>query len=223
MMEDQIKHIISRLNALERHIINLIIPIQNISDVLRSHDSIAHLKQLVNQLRMPIEINDKKLQEKFDKFNEMISGFTKEFDNVNKDNRFAEIKYIGKRLLKIEQIVDQMKEKGIKQELKLNFTCDGYDLVPRTQSYDENEEPVNLEKQKLDIALRGLSVTEKDIVLSKLGLGGKEAMTFKALSEIYNVSPPTASHIFKKAIRFLRKNKGKDIKGMRIPGLSDLM
>jgi hypothetical protein len=210
-MEEEIKAIKSKLAMLEQHVINLIIPIQNISNVLRSNGSIEELKTLLKLFSQPMKIDDRQLIKSFQEFNANLSDFREEMKNIEDGNKFGELKYIGNRLKNIEESIANIKEEGLKKEVKLNFTCDGYEMVKKTISYDETEQKAEGKKEKLDKILDILDEREKNIVIDRLGIGDVPKKTFKEISKKIKLSASRCSMLFHRSMRRLIIKKGKDI------------
>ncbi len=210
-MEEEIKAIKSKLAMLEQHVINLIIPIQNISSILRSNGSIEELKTLLKLFSQPMKIDDRQLINSFKEFNTNLTEFREEMKNIEDGNKFGELKYIGNRLKNIEESIANIKEEGLKKEVKLNFTCDGYEMVKKTISHDETEPKLDGTIDKLTKILNVLTERERKILVNRLGLAGEKPKTYGALSIQYKASPERCRQIFNKSIRKLRHKNVKPL------------
>lgn len=177
--------VIRRLSNLEQHIINLIVPVQYLTNLLKSDD---YIKDLIIIQQTPIQIDDRGLRtvlrefyEKFDNY----ENFVKEFSS---EKTLSEIKYIGKRLNEIEGMLENIKEKGIKKNVELNFRCDGYELVQKPLSYDVTEpkaEKIDSEKKTKDL-LKTLNDKESSVLIHTYGLLNAKKKTPKEIAKMFN-------------------------------------
>lgn len=170
-----------KLNRLEDHIINLIVPIQNILRVLGDPSQLEELKDVMRRLLSA------------------ISGL-KESDISISSN---EIKFIGNRLNGVEKILKSIQENGISKKIDLSVVVDGYDMVKKPISHDPKEpveEPWKAEKAILDNLLE----REGAVLMHRFGLLGQKDKTLTAVGKIIGVSPERTRQIEAKAIRKCR-------------------
>jgi RNA polymerase primary sigma factor len=188
-----------KLSNLEQHVINLIIPIQNLQRVLSSTDYIKNLESFQNK---PINIDDRKLRELLNEFDKKIKSYETFVENLSSKQTISEIKYIGKRLLEIQQKLEIIEKEGFRKEIKLNFECDGYELVKKSKYFDKNEEKEipNGENHVLNL-LNTLSDREKFVIIHRLGLLGEKGKTYKDIGKLIGVSGDRVRQIFIKGIR----------------------
>lgn len=206
MGNDEYKEVIRRLSNLETHIINLIIPIQNISKVLTSS---ADIHFLLDALQKPLKIDDTRLNNRLKEFQDMMVKFelkVDEFDGKTETidivKTFGEIKYIGKRLKEIEEKIGRIQEEGIKKQVDLNFSCDGYELVKKTSNYEKDDE---LEKKDLvKYALESLKNEESYVLVHRLGLDGEKEKTFAKIATKMKKSSSWIATLYNRALRKLR-------------------
>jgi hypothetical protein len=135
MNDDEILKVNSKLNKLEQHLINLILPIQGITQVLRNS---GHIQRVIELLEKPISIDDRFFKEILLDIAKMIEQFKEYAEKLDLQQTLSEIKYIGNRLNKIESDISHMKNEGIKRNVSLEFKCDGYELVKKPFGY-QNE------------------------------------------------------------------------------------
>lgn len=206
MENDDYKEVLRRLSNLETHIINLIIPIQNISKVLTSS---ADIHFLLDLLQKPLKIDDTRLANRLKEFQEMMVKFelkVDEFDGKTETidivKTLGEIKYIGKKLKEIEEKIGLIQEKGIRKQVELNFSCDGYDLVKKTSTYDKAEELP--QKDLLKYALESLDSKESYVLVHRLGLDGEKEKTFAKIAMQMKIGASSISIIYQRALRKLR-------------------
>ncbi len=201
------EEILRRIAKLEQHLINLIVPIQQISECLRSPNDIKHL---INGLKGPIPIDDSKLRmiiadfdREMNSFSKKSEQFSKEVKNLDLSNTLAEIKFIGKRLNDIEITLKKMQEEGIKKSIELDFRCDGYELVKKPLGHDKKDQ-IEKPDEEIDRLFNALPKREAQILIHRIGLFGQKSNTYKDLGKMFNVTAERASQIYKKAIRRLR-------------------
>lgn len=207
MQEDPLVTITRRLSNLETHIINLILPIQNIAKCLTSSTDIEYL---IKALQGPIPINDSSLRSLLKSFESEMRSFDKNLEKMNsmmKENSVGEIKYIGNRLNEIEKLLKKVLEDQQTKKINLEFSCDGYDLVKKPVGYDPKE-PVEPNKiEEIDKLLNTLPPREAQAIIHRLGLFKQKAQTFVGLGKIFGVTRERARQIFSKAIRKCRDPK----------------
>lgn len=212
--KESFEHSIARrLLNLEQHVINLIIPIQNLTNLISSND---FLRRLHDIQQMPIKIDDRFLKEVLDKFYgkfESYKDFVKEFSS---EKTLAEIKYIGKKLNEIEEALKQIKEKGLRKSVELNFKCDGYELVQKPQAYDVNdpkEKPITDEKMVKEL-LETMTERERYTLIHFYGLFGSPKLKPTEIAKKFKIKSRQQIYLIKnRALRKCRhKNRQKFLK-----------
>ena len=204
MEDDEYKAIISRLQNLESHLINLIIPIQNITKVLTNSADIHHLME---QLKKPLSVNDNNLQsllaemrkESF-KFKDMLDKYSE----ITKENSTAELKFIGKKVNEIQSTLDSLEKKGINKEITLDFRCDGYELVKKPVNFHQEDQIEESDDEKITTLLKKLTKNERICFIHRLGILGVKKQTFKEIADSLYISTDTASLTYKKSLRKLK-------------------
>lgn len=186
-----------KLNNLERHVVNFIYPTQD-------------LQKLLNSQFAPLTIDDRNLKVLLKEFRQIQSEFQININAVNLDQTLSEMKYIGKRMNEIEIALKEIKENGLRKEVKLEFSCDGYELVKKPKGYslaDEIEKPL----ETLQDIIKKLSRIESHILVNKLGLFGMKKQTYVSIGKELNITRERTRQIYAKAIRKLRT---KEISGL---------
>ena len=203
----ELSKINSRISTLETHIVNLIIPIQSVTDVSRLLQrgiqiDDRHLMDQIKNFRNCIDrLIDFMKGTDLSKISQILIPLIEEFQNLNQT--LGEIKYIGKRLNDIEKSLDKIKEKGIKKQINLEFSCDGYDLVPRPVNYDK-EEPKENRHQNLENLLNKFTTKEAQILIHRLGLCNQKKKKFTKIGDMFGVTRETIRRSYVKIIRKLR-------------------
>lgn len=148
MDEKQYLHLITRLNDLERHMVNLIHPIQQISAIFTDSQLIGHLLQ---QLAKPIMVDDRKLRETVDRLFTLNRNLEDLSENLDVKQTYAEIKYIGNRLEDVDRSLRAIADDGIRKNVSLEVTLDG---VPMEKSLEKKKAKLLPKKKRHKPRLR---------------------------------------------------------------------
>ncbi len=192
--------VIRKISVLETLIINLILPIQNIKNAIEQDD---YFKDLINYMRKGIDINDSRLKFLLKDFEAQIKSAEEIISNNDLSIFASETKFIAKRMDEIEKHLKLISEKGLDQNVKLNFTVDGYELVKKQINYDPTE-PIEEPNQDLIDLLKILNKREKNCVVHKLGLFSEKKQSFKGLEDILGIKSEQCRLMYKKCLRKLR-------------------
>jgi len=126
-----------------------------------------------------------------------------EIKDINLKQAFSEIKYIGNRLKSIEESIAEIKEKGIKKQIRLDFTCDGYEMA-KVQSKKDNVDNLKLPEKNPDanvkILLDTLLEKESIILCKRLGLLGMKKSTFVSIGKDLNLSEVRVGMLYRRAL-----------------------
>ncbi len=117
--------VIQRLANLEEHIINLIVPIQQINSLFREPQQV---KNLINALSKPIVIDDRSLKMALADLSRMLEVFDLQLEKCNLSEFTNEIKYIGNRLKEIQQHLYEMDDRIKLRAVKI--FVDGKEMIP---------------------------------------------------------------------------------------------
>lgn len=167
-----------------------------------------NVKWLLDWIQKPLALEDAALRACCEKFSLQL----KETYESIKDSSLTEIKqnllFVSKRLVEIEKKLDEFSNKGVTQNIALDFRCEGYSLVKKPKGY-EKEDPV-LEEANDEVEetiLKTLFERERLAVIHRLGLFGFPVKTYAKLGTFLKVSPERARQIFKGAERKMRHPK----------------
>lgn len=194
------KEIIRRLQQLEHHVINLIIPMQSLTKLLCNT---KELQDIIAIFRDPIKIDDKAL----------LNGLTELEKQVKAAGLFdlaqnlAEIKFIGAKMHDIAGFMGAMKEQGINKKVTLQFQCDGYELVKKPISYDPDE-PLADPNEKYKKIKKFMDSTEWNVISLRLGLVGGKSLTYKAIGSQLNIPKERVSRLYRWAMSKLWTKEG---------------
>ena len=202
--EERFKELERKINRLEQHVINLIIPVQSIA-------------WIAGKLEKPLDINDSELLNLLDDFKTSVSSLintiqTTDFAKIaadltpsiesikNIDKTLGEIKFIGKRVHEIDRKLDKFGREGIDQKVVLDFKVDGYNLVKKPISYDATE-PIEDAYEGISKVLDILANDrEKKALILRLGLMGERPHKFADIGKKFGVTAARGREIYRKAL-----------------------
>ncbi len=158
---------------------------------------------LLSHVSKPLTVDDRGLAHTLHNFRDDISKFISDFKELDIAKHICEIKYIGKRLNKIEETLSQIKEKGLTKNIQLDFTIDGYEMVKKPIAYnpkDQIEKPNDI----LDELLKTLSNRESQTIIHRFGLFGQKKKTYDEIGAIFGTTSESVRQTLSKALRKLR-------------------
>lgn len=197
--KEELQTINSKLHKLEQHLVNLMVTIQGITTVLRHSDQI---KQMVELLSKPLMVDDRFFKSLVQDIANMLIQFKETSEKLDISKTLSEIKYIGNRLNSIEKDIEQMKSDGIKRNINLEFTCDGYELVKRPVAY-ERDDPIVEPNDNLKEVLETLNEDEAKVLIHRFGLFGEKKKTLQEIATILGIKSRGPVRV--KELRALRK------------------
>ena len=201
MTDEQFKSIISRLSNIEHHMINYIIPLQGIHDVFTDKNI---LQELIRGLQNPIKVETGNLKLMLNEFYETARRFLQNIESLKSLDQFiSETKFIGKRLSEIESTLEIMKKDGIRRNLHLELTMDGYEMVKKPVMYDAKD-PVEEPNKAMTAMLESIMPQERLVLMHRYGLLGEKKKTLEATGKLIKVSLERVRQIECRALRKLR-------------------
>jgi len=184
MNEEEIKNINYKLNKLEKHLINLILPIQGITTVMKDSESVGKMIELLGK---PLRVDDSFFKNLLVRITEIILEFKEASEKLDIVQTLSEIKYIGNRLNRIETDIADMKRDGIKRNVNLEFRCDGYELVKKPVEYKKDDPIVLPEQDLLSSVLDTLTERESKVLIHRFGLFGEKKKTLKGIAKLFGL------------------------------------
>lgn len=182
--------------------------IENLKRIMDHFSRCTHsIELLLGFVQKPLVVDDRGLAGVLRRITEKICEITQSIENLDLTKTFGEIKYIGKRLNEIEIAIKNIQEKGIKKQIHLDFTCDGYQMVKKKiNNHDDNyfEEESDYEDMVMIELLRTLSERESTVIRHRLGLLGEKKKTLAAIGKIFGVTRERIGQIYVKGMRKLR-------------------
>lgn len=184
----------------------------------------AHLKEFEALFARPLQVDSSKMShlvnvfhsqsekfhEKITYFNKIanefilaINTFTHIYSKLENLKILDEMSFICKRLDSIEKTLKNIHTEGLKKNIDLKFSVDGYTLVKKQKNYDPTEEIED--KHKSFERLRDfLDEREFDILKLRVGFLGKKPLTFTAIGALFKIGGSRVSQIYGRAIRKCR-------------------
>lgn len=200
------KDTIRRLSSLEEHLINLIYPIQQINTLFTQS---SHLQRLMDALRTPLKVDDKEMKDICSHMDKTIKTFREEIKDYDMIKTLAEIKFIGKRVHEMEEMLKSMCSEGVTHKMSLQMTMDGYEMVKKTVNHQKEDEvvpaidPYELDKQIISF----VNVKYRNIFIHRAGLLGNPPQTFNSIGMIEGISAARVSQKFSMACWARREDK----------------
>lgn len=200
--KDFVTTVIRRLSNLENHIVNLIFPIQEINNIFRDKEQ---LNQFVQIFKEPLKVDVKEFTSLISELRNCIREFSTDIDKINLGNTYAEIKFIGKKISEITESLSKIEEEGIKKQINLELTCEGYEMVKKPKRYDPKE-PVEHPDDDLQKILEGLSLNESNSIVHHFGYCGETNKNMVSIGKQLKIHPDTARNCFDRGIRKIKRN-----------------
>lgn len=184
---------------------------------------VEHLKRIIDNLNQywhsielllsyvskPLLIDDGGLATVLRQMTEKLQNTCLYIERLDHTQTFGEIKYIGNRLKKIECDIEEIKNNGIKKDIHLSLTCDGYEMVKKERNGKKDIfDDIIPEKFDPDGNMVKLLDTifdrEKSVLCKRYGLLGGKEKTYEKVGEELGISSERARQICAKALRKLR-------------------
>jgi len=170
------------------------------------------IELLLSHVSKPLTVDDRGLAEVVKFLNQQIRSIISCIQNLDITQVLGEIKYIGIRLNNIDQTLAELKECGIKKQVQLDISCEGYELVKKKPSRkddipDMDEDP----EANVKALLQTLTKREELVITHRLGLFGEKKKTLEAIGGIIGVTKEVVRQNFNKAIRKCRHPERKEL------------
>lgn len=133
--------------------------------------------------------------------------------NLMENSVSGALKYMAKQLTELAKEVSQIKEEGIKKQITLDVTMEGYEMVKRKPPITNPilyDDPVDEEKA-VKALLATLLEREQKVLIHRYGLFGEKAKTLVACGKIFKLSSERVRAIQAKAIRKCAHPARKDL------------
>lgn len=127
-------------------------------------------------------------------------------EQVKRDSVIQTLKFMSKALHELTQHVHSIKEDGLKKDIHLALTVDGYEMVkrkPPKSTQDDQGDQVNGEEATKEL-LRSLLPREGEILTHRFGLLGEKPKTLEAIGKILKISRERVRLIESKVLRKCR-------------------
>lgn len=125
------------------------------------------------------------------------------------------VAFMAKKLNEMEQSIASIKENGIKKNIHLSLTMDGYEMVRRRKGlddeYKEDEQVTVSPDQSIKNLFNTIQDKYHDILIHRYGLFGESAKTLKKVGEAVRLSPERVRQIEARALRLMRHPSRKNL------------
>jgi len=138
IQEKQYREICRKLSLLEQHLINMIVPLQEVSKLFKSSEDV---KKVMDIVQRPIQVDDRSLAQtiaKFRKYMDELGGFHEVLDLTQ---ALSELKFIGKRVNDLDKKVSELLSKGLHNDVEIRVMMNGKECEERhIQELSEDNE-----------------------------------------------------------------------------------
>lgn len=129
--------------------------------------------------------------------------------HLKKDSLTQTLNYMAKQIQELSQEMKNVKEKGLKKEIHLALTCDGYEMVKKkVKSFDDIPEQEESSEDVLESLLMTLEDRERAILIHRFGLFGQRTKTCEAIGKLLGVDRQRISVLTQKILTKCR-SKGR--------------
>lgn len=192
-----------RLTNLEQQLKHFCFACQSIDNNFKKGISISlneSSHQLVDTMR---KVLDNLRNEVLD-FRKLKYEMQQELKN---DSVMGTLKYMSKCLHDLKEEVSQMRDKGVKKNIHLDLTLDGYEMIKKPPSIPYtfllNDKEYSEERFLIKL-LDSLPIAEKTVLCHRFGLVGEKKKTLKATGAFLNLSPERIRQLETRALRKCR-------------------
>lgn len=125
------------------------------------------------------------------------------------------LKYMAKQLNELTKHIHEIKEEGIKKQIRLDLTMDGYEMVKRRSKKQEQE--LEIEEADPEEAINKLFATlvdrERTVLTHRFGLLGEKKKTQKAIAKLFGLTSGES----------IRRIESRALRKCRHPGRKELL
>ena len=124
------------------------------------------------------------------------------------------LKFMAKALHELREHVHSIKENGIKKDIQLSFTLDGYEMRKqglRDKEIEKESESSQDFQEATKKLLDTLSEKEGSVLKHRFGLLGENRKIFNTIGEIFGVSATRIKQIQSKALRKCKHSSRKHL------------
>ncbi len=129
--------------------------------------------------------------------------------HLKKDSLTQTLNYMAKKIQELSEEMKNVKEKGLKKEIHLALTCDGYEMVKKRAKIDDIvPEQEESSEEVLESLLMTLEDRERIILIHRFGLFGQRIKTCDAIGKLLGVDRQRISVLIQKILTKCR-SKGR--------------
>jgi len=113
------------------------------------------------------------------------------------------LRFIGKSIHEMNMKIDALKENGIKKDIHLAFSVDGYEMTKKRhiESINNDKSP----EDEMDFIIKSFSEKEALVLIHRYGLKGEKPKTYKKIGDIIKLTGVQVSNIHRKILMKLKK------------------
>lgn len=199
--------ILARLEALEyqfKHICTISSEINKTFSTGIKVSIDANVNKITSDFRGLTEI----LRKEMISVNNIVLEINKQ---IEADSVIGTLQFMAKAIHEMRLELNKINENGIKKDIQLAFTLDGYEMV---RSYEEKQEIIGEvfdDEESLKQLLNSINPRESQFLCFKLGLLDSKKYTTKKMSNLFNLSSARINQIIRKAIRKLAHRSRKHL------------
>ena len=218
MQENEYLHIIQRLNTLEKHLVNQISPIQELTKLLSTTNI---LDDFMRRLLSVLHHYEAMIKQSAS----TVTDIARALDQKG----LGELKYIASRLKTIEEDIQEIKDP--ERKVRLDISLDGYEMVKKPVSYDKSEQlAAKTISTNDEILARIEKLLEHDkrlyvILVNRLSLCKDAVYTYKDIGKKVALSGSMVAKYYNRALRYVKRDKQlmQDIKKSKLKDLYDAL
>ena len=122
------------------------------------------------------------------------------------------LKFMAKQIQELTYAINEIKEKGLKKKIHLDFTMDGYEMIKKKVKYTDPLDDPGIEPEiAIENLLKTLSEREQKVLIYRYGLLGYKQLTLAAAGKILKLSAERIRALQSKALRKCRHHSRKKL------------
>lgn len=129
------------------------------------------------------------------------------------DSIIGTMQFMAKSIHEMRLELNKINEKGIKKDIQLAFSLDGYEMVKK-RPHEENQEVMEEvfdHEESIKQLLKSINPRESQFLCFKYGLLGAKKLTTKKISDLFSLSSGRINQIIRKAFRKLSHKSRKHL------------
>lgn len=149
-----------------------------------------------------IRINETPFRHAFADAKAIIDELKVTAKELRNESIIGTMAFMAKQIYEMQQAISEIKEKGLKKQIHLDFTLDGYEMVKRKSEVIGTQDVQ--ETKAIDDLLATLMEKESLVLIHRFGLLGNSAKTLERTGIIIDTQAERVRQIQSKALRKCR-------------------